>query len=293
MRWGWIRALVDLPEVLVILLKVSGLLALGWIAHFALLRRNPRWRVGLWRGVAVGLAVLPVFGLALPELRLGILPVEEPEITPVLVPIQRGTPRVAFAAMSVGEGTGWAGVPAPVAAEPTVRTAPASVPHVSVMEWVRSHYAYLLGSAWGGVVVILVALAVNAHRRSRRIVRNSRPAPEWARRILEGIARDLKCRRDIVLRCSLEVPSPLLTGILKPCIILPQNMAEENAVSDLEGVLAHELAHLKSRDLLWSRFLQSLSILLWFHPFVWRIRRARCGVRGSVRRRGSALRGRC
>ncbi|MDP2895077.1 MAG: M56 family metallopeptidase [bacterium] len=276
MSSGWTRPLADLPQMPVLLLKVSGLLALGWIVHLIFRRRNPRWRVALWRGVAVGLTVLPLLGLALPELRLGILPAEEPEITPVLVPIQRGTPRMGmgFAATSVGGQTGWAAVPAPVAAEPKAGKASASVPHVSAMEWVRSHYAYLLGSAWGGVVVILIALAVKAHRRSRRIVRNSRPAPEGARRILQRTARDLKCRRDIVLRCSLEVPSPLLTGILKPCIILPQSMAEENAVSDLEGVLAHELAHLKSRDLFWSRFLQALSILLWFHPFTWRIRRA-------------------
>lgn len=276
MSFGWARAVADFPQLPVLLLKVTGLLALGWIVHLVFRGRNPRWRVGLWRGVAVGLAVLPLLGLALPEIRWGVLPFEEPEVTPVLVPIQRGTPRraMAFAAASVPGQTGWVPAPVPVAAEsPVAKTHPRS-PRVSVTEWLRSHYACLLGSAWSAVVVILAVSAVKAHGRSRRIMRSSHPAPEWARRILEEIAGDLKCRRDVVLRCSPDAPSPLLIGILKPCIILPQNMAEENALSDLEGVLAHELAHLRSRDLFWSRFLQSLSILLWFHPFVWRIRRA-------------------
>ena len=38
-------------------------------------------------------------------------------------------------------------------------------------------------------------------------------------------------------------------------------------------VLAHELGHFVSQDLLWSRLIQILSICLWFHPMVWGVRR--------------------
>ncbi len=270
---AWIEALSDLPFIPDTLLKMSLLLAMGWIVHFALGRRNPRWRVAVWRGVAVGVVVLPVLGLVLPEVRLGVVPAEEPE--PVLVPIQRGAPRVGFAATSVVGGSGWTAVTVPVAQTPPVNKAPSIAPsRVGAVAWVRSHCAYLLSSAWAAVAVVLAVFAAKANARSRRVIRSSRPGPEWAQRMLESITRDLKCSRKIELRCSAEVCSPLLTGIFKPCIVLPESMVAGDSSEDLRGVLAHELAHLKSRDLFWSRFIQVVSILLWFHPFVWRIRGA-------------------
>jgi len=275
MRFAWIEVLVGLPPMLNIVIKITLLLVLGWLIHFGLRRRNPRWRVVLWRGVILGVVALPMLGMVLPEFRLAILPLKEPEITPVLVTIQRGAVRVGFAASFGGDRFGWAPLPATGAEEPAVSNASStSPPGIGVMEWVRAHYGYLLGSVWAVIAVVLILFAVKAHNRSRRIVRRCRPAPHWARAMLERIAADLKCKRDVALRCSAEVRSPLLTGVFKPSIILPQSMVKEDSAADVEGVLAHELAHLKSGDLLWSRLLQAISIILWFHPLVWRIRAA-------------------
>jgi len=273
MRLGWMQALVDLPPILDIVLKISALLVLGWVAHFALRRSNPRWRVVLWRGVILGVVALPILGAVLPELQLRVGSPTEPE--PVLAPIQRGSVRVGFAASFGDDRFGWAPLPATGAEEPAVSNASStSPPGIGVMEWVRAHYGYLLGCAWAVIAVVLILFAVKAHNRSRRIVRRSRPAPNWARAMLERIAADLKCRKNVALRCSAEVCSPLLTGIFKPSIILPQGMVEEDSAADVEGVLAHELAHLKWGDLVWSRLLQAISIILWFQPLVWRIRAA-------------------
>jgi hypothetical protein len=57
---GWLRYLIDLPPLLSILLKTTVVLALGWGLHFALSRSNPRWRVLVWRGVLVGVVVIPL-----------------------------------------------------------------------------------------------------------------------------------------------------------------------------------------------------------------------------------------
>ena len=52
--WGWL------------LCKITLLLAAAWFMHLALVRANPRWRVFLWRGVAVAMIVLVVGTLGLP-----------------------------------------------------------------------------------------------------------------------------------------------------------------------------------------------------------------------------------
>ncbi|NQT83537.1 hypothetical protein HQ563_10955 [bacterium] len=273
MRFGWITALMDLPAVLDIMVKITALLALGWVVHFALRRRNPRWRVLLWRGVIAGVVVLPILGLVLPELQLRVASPTETE--PALAPIQRGSVRVAIAASFGDDHFGLAPLPATQAESPAhSKPSSTSPPGIGAMEWVRAHYGHLLGSAWAVVAVVLILFAVKAHNRSRRIVKSSRPAPNWARVMLKRVAADLQCRQNVPLRCSAEVCSPLLTGILKPSIMLPQSMVGEDSAADLEAVLAHELTHLRSRDLLWSRFIQSVSVILWFHPLVWRIRAA-------------------
>ena len=43
---------------------------------------------------------------------------------------------------------------------------------------------------------------------------------------------------------------------------------------ELPAVLAHELAHLRSGDLLWMGMVELVRALLWFHPLAWRIKTA-------------------
>src|SRR5438067_325898 len=77
----WLAALIALPPVLNILVKLTLILALGWMLHFALLRANPRWRVLLWRAVALGVIAVPLIALALPIIRISL-----PRPAPVLSP---------------------------------------------------------------------------------------------------------------------------------------------------------------------------------------------------------------
>src|SRR4051812_31709322 len=64
--------LIALPPALNVLLKITLILALGWLLHFALLRANPRWRVLLWRGVLLGVLAAPLIAIALPIIRISL-----------------------------------------------------------------------------------------------------------------------------------------------------------------------------------------------------------------------------
>ena len=70
----------DAPSGLIILIKITVLLLLAWSIHFILLRFNPRWRVLLWRTVAVGTIAIPLIALCLPAIEVEVeIPVELPE----------------------------------------------------------------------------------------------------------------------------------------------------------------------------------------------------------------------
>lgn len=59
--------------------------------------------------------------------------------------------------------------------------------------------------------------------------------------------------------------TPMLVGIIRPAILLPKGYSKE----EQEAVLAHELSHLKHKDLvlLWGALL--MLILHWYHPLAW------------------------
>ena len=49
-----LQTIVDAPVWVLLLLKLTAILSAAWLAHLAIARLNPRWRVFLWRMTAVG-----------------------------------------------------------------------------------------------------------------------------------------------------------------------------------------------------------------------------------------------
>ncbi len=74
------------------------------------------------------------------------------------------------------------------------------------------------------------------------------------------------------LSVSSMAHSPLLVGNFVPTIIFPVETLQRLDDDQLRLVIAHELSHLKRRDLWWSWLPTVVQILFFFHPFVWAAR---------------------
>ncbi|MBP3360491.1 MAG: M56 family metallopeptidase [Clostridia bacterium] len=80
-----------------------------------------------------------------------------------------------------------------------------------------------------------------------------------------NVCKRLSIRRSITLRSSRYLNSPLLFGIFKPTIIIPDKAFSER---ELEMILTHELIHYKHRDL-WIAMAASIAWCIhWFNPAV-------------------------
>jgi beta-lactamase regulating signal transducer with metallopeptidase domain/Tfp pilus assembly protein PilF len=86
-------------------------------------------------------------------------------------------------------------------------------------------------------------------------------------------AERLGIRRLPKLRLSPRADGPLLAGIVRPAIVLPNRFEESFDESEIRLALAHELAHLKRRDLAGNWLATIVGWLFWFHPLVWLIKR--------------------
>ena len=105
---------------------------------------------------------------------------------------------------------------------------------------------------------------------SRRLYKSCTPvddsnADRHCRELCEHF--DIKSQPQLVI--SELASSPLLIGTFNPRIVFPSNTLANLDDDQLKFVIAHELSHLKRRDLWWSWIPAVVQILFFFHPFVW------------------------
>ena len=96
----------------------------------------------------------------------------------------------------------------------------------------------------------------------QRFRKGARPDPDAAR-ILKGMA---KTRRIPAVSRTDRISTPLLTGLLRPIILLPEHPFSP---ADLTLILTHEYTHYRYRDLFLKLFLLLTACVQWFNPLGW------------------------
>jgi beta-lactamase regulating signal transducer with metallopeptidase domain len=106
-------------------------------------------------------------------------------------------------------------------------------------------------------------------------IRRGRAKPiseEWQARC--GIvARRLRVSRPVRFVESAAVNVPMVIGWLRPVILLPASAITGLSPSQLEAIVAHELAHVRRHDYLVNIVQTAAETLLFYHPAAWWISR--------------------
>lgn len=72
--------------------------------------------------------------------------------------------------------------------------------------------------------------------------------------------------RKIITRTSSKIASPLMLGIIRPTLLLPETVMTKG---QLHNVLAHEMMHFKRKDILYKWFACLVKCIHWFNPVVY------------------------
>jgi uncharacterized protein (TIGR03435 family) len=128
----------------------------------------------------------------------------------------------------------------------------------------------LLSAVWlVGFAVVLSTWCIR-WRRVAVAMREAAPLREGreieALRRLHRIAGMRAPLELVVSRTSLE---PGVFGIARPVLIWPEGISEHLEDAHLEGILAHEVWHVRRRDNLAAALHMVVEALFWFHPLVW------------------------
>lgn len=213
----------------------------------ALSRASPAARYWLWQIVAIKLLIVPLWSwsLALPWLPASATdpPPAAPLGEPVAVtPIDE---KLAAARSPVAHATG-VDRPSRPLAELTWRG------------W--------LFAGWAAIVLVRVGrLAVQRFRLSRLLAKAT-AGDERLVSVVHEVATRLKLKRPPRVVLGDFEGSPFVCGIVRPVLVLPRELPAVLGTAELDAVVAHELAHVKRRDLIWAWIPEIARTLYFFHP---------------------------
>lgn len=113
----------------------------------------------------------------------------------------------------------------------------------------------------GGTIILLgyfiTILAIYRHKLKR------------SRREYDNLILLDKCKKQLHIKRMVRVyyadTTPMLIGLFKPAIYVPEGLNE----AELEATLLHELNHMKHLDVLWSAIATVVLCLNWFNPIIW------------------------
>lgn len=121
---------------------------------------------------------------------------------------------------------------------------------------------------WLGGACTVAAMACLGHLRLLKTLRASTPASVRVRWLALNLAQG-----DTDVRTHPDIPVPMIAGMLRPVIYVPESFETDLDEAEIRMVLAHELAHVERRDAAARVFVLACQSLFFFHPVVWIARR--------------------
>ena len=119
---------------------------------------------------------------------------------------------------------------------------------------------------------LLVRGGINANRlRNLSIAVDPRPLQEILPRALVANVRRYRARIFSGEPTALEI-GPFTSGVRRPFILIPAGLFAPPRRQMLVSVVAHELAHVQRRDMLWHLVSEILLVPLAFHPLSYSLR---------------------
>ena len=141
---------------------------------------------------------------------------------------------------------------------------------LSVNKDTPSVTGYILLGIWIVGMLAMMILIIKSSLRLRTIKRSALPLqnPE-VRRLYNKCLNEMKIARNIPVYSTAFLKSPIIVGLLKPCIYLPIHLISDYHESDMRYMLLHELQHYRHKDALANYLMNFVGVLYWFNPFVW------------------------
>ena len=141
---------------------------------------------------------------------------------------------------------------------------------LSVNSETPSIAGYILLGIWIVGILAMIILVIKSSLRLHTLEKSALPLqnPE-VRRLYHRCLEEMGIHRNIPVYSTAFLKSPIIVGLLKPCIYLPIHLISDYNESDMRYMLLHELQHYKHKDAVASYLMNLAGVVYWFNPLVW------------------------
>ncbi|MGB9030045.1 MAG: M56 family metallopeptidase [Acidobacteriaceae bacterium] len=139
----------------------------------------------------------------------------------------------------------------------------------------QSVHLFSIGAAiWAAGSLILLCCWIIHWRRMAVDLRNARPATKgFEFSVLQRVQALHNMRRPIAIAISDTSLEPGIFGIWRPTLVWPRGISKRLNEAHIEGIIAHEIAHVQRRDNLTAALHMLVQAIFWFHPIAWWLQR--------------------
>ena len=141
---------------------------------------------------------------------------------------------------------------------------------LSVNSETPSIAGYIFLGIWVVGILAMILLVIKSSLRLRTLEKSALllQNPE-VRRLHHRCLNEMGITKNIPVYSTAFLKSPIIVGLLKPCIYLPIHLISDYNESDMRYMLLHELQHYKHKDALASYLMNLAGVVYWFNPLVW------------------------
>ena len=172
---------------------------------------------------------------------------------------------------------------------------------LSVNSEAPSIAGYILLGIWMIGIFAMIILVIKSSLRLRTLKKSALPLQNPEVHILyHRCLEEMGIHRNIPVYSTAFLKSPIIVGLLKPCIYLPIHLISDYTLSgkacppqsgmnygmprgynesDMRYMLLHELQHYKHHDAIASYLMILARVVYWFNPLVWYALKEMCNDR--------------
>ena len=141
---------------------------------------------------------------------------------------------------------------------------------LSVNEASSSAIGYLLFTLWILGIIIMIILAIRSALFLHSLKKSASPLEDQdVQKLYRRCLNDTNITKSIPVYSTAFLKSPIIVGLLKPCIYLPIHLISDYNESDMRYMLLHELQHYNHKDAVASYLMNLAGVIYWFNPLVW------------------------
>ena len=129
---------------------------------------------------------------------------------------------------------------------------------------------YILLGIWIVGILTMIILVIKSSLRLHTLEKSALPLQnQEVRRLYHRCLEEMGIHRDIPVYSTAFLKSPIIVGLLKPCIYLPIHLISDYDETDMRYMLLHELQHYKHHDAIANYLMNLAGVVYWFNPLVW------------------------